>query len=134
MRETDKKFDIVIVDSSDPVGPSITLHEEGFYKEIKKILNPEVIVVSQAGSPFYHLESIVKKDIFLRKQFEFVSFYSVPVPTYPGGSWCFAFLSDQIDPLAVKRNSPLGLKYFTLEIHKAAFALPAFIKAIIDKT
>lgn len=134
LRETDKKFDIVIVDSSDPVGPSITLHEEGFYKEIKKVLNPEAIVVSQAGSPFYHLESIVKKDIFLRKQFEFVSFYSGLVPTYPGGSWCFAFLSDRIEPFAIRRNPPPGLTYFNLEIHKAAFALPELLRAILDKT
>jgi len=134
LKQTDKRFDIVIVDSSDPVGPSQSLHEKDFYKDLKNRLKPEGVVVTQVGSPFYQLDSIAKKNRFLKELFEVVSFYSAPVPTYPGGSWCFAFLSDQIDPLTVKRNTPPGLKYYTLEIHKAAFALPAFIIAVLDKT
>lgn len=134
LKQTDKKFDIVIVDSSDPVGPSLPLHEKDFYRDIKKNLKPGGVAVTQVGSPFYHLNSISKKYLFLRELFEVVSFYFAPVPTYPGGSWCFVFLSEQIDPLAVKRNPPHGLKYYSLEIHKAAFALPAFLKAVLDKT
>lgn len=134
LKQTNKKFDIVFVDSSDPVGPSLPLHEKDFYKDLKTCLRPEGVVVTQFGSPFYQLDSIKKKYIFLKELFEMVCLYFAPVPTYPGGSWCFAFFSDIIDPLAVKRNPRPGLKYFTLEIHKAAFALPAFIRAIIDKT
>ncbi len=133
LKHTDKKFDIVIVDSSDPVGPSQSLHEKDFYKDIKNRLRPKGVVVTQVGSPFYHLDSIAEKNSFLKKLFEVVSFYFAPVPTYPGGSWCFAFLSDQIKPLDVKRSPPPGLKYFTLEIQKAAFALPVFIKGVLDK-
>jgi spermidine synthase len=126
--KTDKKFDVVFIDSSDPAGPSACLHERDFYEKLKRCLNPEGIAVSQAGSPFYHLDSIKKKDAFLKKLFKNVCFYTSPVPTYPGGSWCFVFLSDEVQPLKIKRNPPRGLKYFNLDIHQAAFSLPNFLK------
>lgn len=131
--KTDKKFDVVFVDSSDPVGPSLPLHEEGFFEELKNDLNPEGVVVTQVGSPLYHLDSISKKNIFLKKLFKLVFFYFAPVPTYPGGSWCFAFLSDKIEPFVIRRDPPSGLKYFNLEIHQAAFALPIFMKSTLCK-
>jgi len=128
IEKIDKKFDIVFIDSSDPTGPSTSLHEKGFYENLKRCLNLEGIVVLQAGSPFYHLESIKKKDAFLKKLFKNVCFYTSPVPTYPGGSWCFVFLSDEVEPLKIKRDPPRGLKYFNLDIHQAAFSLPNFMK------
>lgn len=128
VQKTDRKFDVVIIDSSDPVGPSLVLHQKNFYKDLKNCLRPEGVAIAQIGSPFYHLESIAKKDVFLKKLFKIAYFYLAPVPTYPGGSWCFAFLSDKIEPFAVRRDPPAGLKYFNLDIHQAAFALPNFMK------
>ncbi len=126
--KTDKKFDIVFIDSSDPTGPSASLHERDFYENLKRCLNLEGIVVLQAGSPFYHLESLKKKDAFLKELFKNVCLYTSPVPTYPGGSWCFVFLSDEVQPLEIKRDPPRGLKYFNLDIHQAAFSLPNFLR------
>jgi spermidine synthase len=128
IEKTDEKFDIVFIDSSDPVGPSACLHERDFYQKLKRSLKTNGLVASQVGSPFYHLESIKKKDAFLKKLFKIVCFYTNPVPTYPGGSWCFVFLSDEVQPLKIKRDPPLGLKYFNLDIHRAAFSLPNFLK------
>ncbi len=128
IEKTDKKFDVVFIDSSDPTGPSASLHERDFYQKLKRCLNHDGIVVSQAGSPFYHLESIKKKDAFLKKLFKNVCFYTSPIPTYPGGSWCFVFLSDEVQPLKIKRDPPRGRKYFNLDMHKAAFSLPNFLK------
>lgn len=133
LRQTDKKFDIIIVDSSDPVGPSLSLHERDFFEDLKNCLNPEGIAIAQVGSPFFHLDSIAQKNIFLKKMFRVGFFYFAPVPTYPGGSWCFAFLSDKIEPFSIKRNPPSGLKFFNLEIHRAAFALPEFMKSTLSK-
>jgi len=128
IEKTERTFDIVFVDSSDPGGPSTSLHERDFYKKLKNCLNFGGVVVSQVGSPFYHLESIKKKNAFLKKLFKIVCFYMSPVPTYPGGSWCFVFLSDEIQPLKIKRDPPRGLEYFNLDIHRAAFSLPNFLK------
>jgi len=128
IERTERKFDIAFVDSSDPVGPSLSLHEKDFYRKLKKCLKPGGVVVAQAGSPFYHLESIKEKNNFLKKLFKIVCFYMSPVPTYPGGSWCYVFLSDEIQPLKIKRKPPAGLRYFNLDIHRAAFSLPNFLK------
>lgn len=132
IEEIERKFDIVFVDSSDPVGPSAYLHEEEFFFKLKKCLKPEGIVVTQAGSPFYNLGSIKDKNDYLKKLFKTVCFYMSPVPTYPGGSWCYVFLSDKVQPLDIKRDPPAGLNYFNLDIHRAAFSLPNFLKEKLD--
>jgi spermidine synthase len=130
--QTDKKFDIVCVDSSDPVGPSSSLHEKDFFSRLKECLCEEGIIVAQAGSPFYRMDSIKKKNDFLKPLFKIVSFYMSPVPTYPGGSWAFVFLSDRVQPLKIKGSPPEGLHYFNPDIHRAAFSLPNFFKEMLD--
>lgn len=126
--QTDKTFDVVCVDSSEPVGPSASLHEEDFYKSMKRCLNSRGVVVAQMGSPIFHRNPIKLKNRFLKDMFKIVCFYTSPVPTYPGGSWAFVFLSDSVQPLEIKGNPPEGLKYFNPDIHRAAFSLPNFLK------
>ncbi|MBE0460309.1 MAG: polyamine aminopropyltransferase [Candidatus Aminicenantes bacterium] len=130
IEKTEKMFDVVFVDSSEPVGPSYGLHEKDFYMKLKERLKHEGIVIAQVGSPIYHLDFIKKKATFLKDIFKVVRFYIGFVPTYPGGNWCYAFLSDEIDPFSIKRNPPPNLKYYNLDIHSAAFALPNFMKKI----
>lgn len=128
LQNSDRTFDVILVDSSEPVGPSVSLHEAAFYKALKARLAIHGVACIQLGSPFYHLEAINKAMFFLGKLFKTVSLYTAPVPTYPGGFWCFSFLSDELNPLAINRNPPPGLKYFSQDIHRAAFTLPQFIK------
>lgn len=134
IRRTDEKFDVILVDSSDPVGPSTVLHEERFYKSLKDKLNEGGIIAAQAGSMMIHLESHVAKNRFIRRLFKHALFYIGPVPTYPVGSWTYNFLSDDIDPLEVaKLRIPKGLKFYNDDIHWAAFALPNFMKQALKK-
>jgi spermidine synthase len=122
-------FDVILVDSSDPVGPSAILHHREFYARVKERLKPGGIVAAQAGSPLYQLEHLRKKHIFLRKLFKFAFYYLGPAPTYPGGWWCYAFLSDKVDPLRnFKKTAPAGLRYYNPDIHRAAFVLPEFLR------
>jgi spermidine synthase len=126
--ETREKFDIILVDSSDPVGPSAVLHQRDFYARLKNCLKPRGVVSAQAGSPLFHLDHLRKKAIFLQKLFKFAPYFLGPVPTYPGGFWCYSFLSDCINPLRTNRKTPpRGLKYYNLAVHRAAFALPGFL-------
>ncbi|MGD8535618.1 MAG: polyamine aminopropyltransferase, partial [Candidatus Aminicenantes bacterium] len=134
IQKTDRKFDVIIIDSSDPVGPSASLHEKNFFERMKKRLRKDGIIVAQAGSPFYRMDSIKKKNDFLKPLFKIVSFYMSPVPTYPGGSWAFVFLSDTVQPLNIKGNPPAGLLYFNPDIHRAAFSLPNFFKEKLDQS
>ena len=129
VRETIRQFDVILVDSSDPVGPSAVLHQENFYEALKRRLRPGGIIASQAGAPLFYLEHLFEKRVFLEKMFAFARYYLGPVPTYPGGLWCYAFLSDRVDPLRrLRRDVPAKLKYYNAEVHRAAFALPEFLK------
>jgi spermidine synthase len=130
IRETDRRFDVILVDSSDPVGPSAVLHRRAFYAALKKRLKAGGIIAAQAGAPLFHLDHLREKGRFLRSLFRFANYYLGPVPTYPGGLWCYAFLSDRIDPLRNRRRRPPNnLKYYNRDVHRAAFALPEFMKA-----
>ncbi|MHB8094693.1 MAG: polyamine aminopropyltransferase [Candidatus Aminicenantales bacterium] len=129
IRETREKFDVIIVDSSDPVGPSTVLHEKDFYQALRKKLRPGGIIAAQAGSLMLHQEQHVRKSAFLKKMFKYARLYLGPVPTYPVGMWCYHFLSETIDPLSRKPlNIPKGLRYYNRDIHRGAFALPNFLK------
>ena len=127
LRSTEEKFDVVLIDSSEPLGPSAALHERPFYESVKRCLNPGGIIVPQLGSPLYPLDFIKGCVSFFGELFAEAKLYVGPVPTYPGGSWCYGYLSDGSDPFQIKRNPPPGLKYYNKDIHRAAFALPAFM-------
>ncbi len=132
IEQTNRTFDVVCVDSSEPVGPSASLHDEDFYQSMKRCLDSRSVVVAQTGSPIFHQNAIKLKNRFLKEIFKVVCFYTSPVPTYPGGSWAFVFLSDSVQPLKINGKPPEGLKYFNPDIQRAAFSLPNFIKNMLD--
>ena len=130
IRETKEKFDVILVDSSDPVGPSTVLHEKDFYRKLRTRLRPGGIIATQAGSLALHQDQHAAKSRFLKRLFKHPRFYLSPVPTYPVGMWVYTFLSDAIDPTTGRPlRIPEGLKYFNPDVHRAAFALPNFLKA-----
>ena len=127
--ETEERYDVILVDSSDPVGPSTVLHAKAFYARLKGLLKLGGIIAAQAGALLYHQAEHRRKYRFLKPMFRHAAFYTCPVPTYPGGTWCFVYLSDAVDPLPKKTAKPRpGLKYYNPEIHRAAFALPTFMR------
>jgi spermidine synthase len=128
VRNTRETFDVILVDSSDPVGPSAVLHAREFYKSLKARLRPGGIIAAQAGSLALHLDQHTAKSRFLKRMFGQSRFYTGPVPTYPVGTWVYTFLSDTVDPVRARRlRVPKGLNYYTPDIHRAAFALPGFL-------
>ena len=131
LKQNKQPFDIIIVDSSEPIGPSAVLHQEEFYLSLQRNISENGVIVMQAGSPFYHLDQIREISQKLKKIFSIVRFYTGPVPTYPGGYWSYVFLSNGSDPLKSDGKPAAGLKYFSREIHKRAFALPEFFNHAI---
>jgi spermidine synthase len=133
IQESCRRYDIILVDSSDPVGPSAVLHQRGFYARLKERLKSGGIIASQAGSPLFHQRHLMKKSAFLKKLFKHAAYYFGPTPTYPGGQWCYSFLSDSVNPLErIGKKAPPGLKYYNRDIHTAAFAMPGFLREGID--
>lgn len=126
-------FDVIIVDSSDPVGPSSVLFGQKFYENVNKALKKEGIVVAQAGSPFYDLENQTKTLKMCKDLFKKSGFYNYSNLTYPCGHWSFLLASKGPHPLKdldIKRiqNSSISFRYYNEEIHKSSFAKVQFAK------
>lgn len=132
LRNSTEIFDIIIVDSSDPVGPSSSLFTEEFVDDCISHLSQEGVYISQSGSPIFQKEHLRKFFNIVKRKFIVASLYLVPVITYPGTLWSFTAGSFKTDIKDIKREPPEGLKYYNKEIHTSAFSLPNFVKEIIE--
>ncbi len=137
VKRSKEVYDIVIVDCSDPVGPSKVLFESEFYEDVSRVLKKDGVFVTQSESPYIHREIVPSILSELKSVFKVVRLYLAFIPTYPSGMWSFAFASNDVDPLdiskqevesAVKKLSRSGLKYYNCDVHFGAFMLPQFIK------
>ncbi|KYO64538.1 polyamine aminopropyltransferase [Thermovenabulum gondwanense] len=131
----DKKnfYDIIIIDSTDPIGPAVGLFAKEFYNNVYEALTEDGIFVAQTESPFFFSELLkrIYKDV--SSIFKYTNVYIATIPTYPGALWTFTMGSKKINPLERTVDKiDFDTKYYTPEIHKAAFVLPAFVKKIIS--
>ena len=133
VKNTTEKFDVIIVDSTDPIGPAQPLFGEAFYQDVFNCLSDDGIVVSQGESSWYAMDiqqSLLK---VLNAVFPASYLYSFSNLTYPGGLWSFTFASKKYHP-TVDFNpqrvieSGLDFQYYNEALHSAAFALPTFAK------
>lgn len=136
---TNERFDVIIVDSTDPQGPGLTLYSGEFYRQCHRCLKEGGVLVTQNGVPFVQPGEARSNYRNLRTWFADVTLYTSTVPSYVGGHMSFGWASD--DP-GLRRAEPgtvaarwreLGLKtrYYSPEIHAAAFVLPAYIEEIL---
>lgn len=124
----DRSYDIVLVDSTDPVGAAQGLFDGTFYREVARVVGASGILVAQSESPLLHLELIAKMAQGMRAAFGHAQLYLTPVPTYPSGLWSFLAASASVD--VTRPHSlevPSGTRYYTPAIHEAAFVLPPFV-------
>ena len=131
-------FDIILIDSTDPMGPGEGLFTEEFYSNVNKALKEGGIMSAQSESPFVNQRQMKMMYPLLRKAFPKVSTFLGPIPTYPGGYWSWAFCSNTVEPLsfiAEDRVQKIAkqAKLYNLDIHKAAFALPNFVKKLVGQ-
>jgi len=124
------EYDIIIVDSSDPIGPAEVLFRREFYKAMYQALKNNGIVVTQAESFFYHKKIIKSLFSFIKEIYPIPEYYYTLVPTYPSGVIGFAFCSKKYHPIndfdEAEALKLTDLKYYNKDIHKAAFNLPTF--------
>jgi spermidine synthase len=129
---TKERYDLVIVDSTDPIGPATPLFGEAFYAGVHRVLNDAGIVISQAESPFYYPEQQSSLLRILGRLFTRVHLYNYVNLTYPGGLWSFSYATKNgLCPLggfADRRVAESGLdfRYYNAATHRAAFVLPEF--------
>ena len=134
----DKKdeFDIILIDSTDPMGPGEGLFTDEFYTNVKNALKKGGIMVAQSESPFANKEEIKKMYRQLKKVFPVVSTYTSNIPTYPGGYWAWAFCSVDVKPLEYYNEERAAeiiptCKIYNKEYHNARFALPNYLEEIL---
>ena len=137
VKETKERFDVIIIDSTDPIGPATPLFGEEFYQNVNRILTDDGIVVSQGESPYYNADVQHSLLSVLNKVFENVYIYNFSNLTYPGGLWSFTFASKSHHPFhnLDKENikkSGLKFKYYNERIHEAAFSLPSFMREKLE--
>ena len=139
MKETDERFDVIIVDSTDPHGPGAVLFTQAFYGDCKARLTPGGVLVTQNGVPFFQPGELKDSHRRLGTLFRDASFFVAPVPSYYGGFMAFGWATDdeslrrQSADAIRPRFAAAGLKtrYYTPDIHAASFALPAFMLAAL---
>jgi spermidine synthase len=128
-------YEVIIVDSTDPLGPGQVLFQEPFYAHMNKALTGNGIAVTQCESIYLHRHVIEGVYAFARKMYPKLGYYYTLVPTYPSGMIGFFLCSKKYDPLKdlnEKRAEKLqGLKYYSPEMHRAAFALPRFAREFL---
>lgn len=137
--ETDRRFDVIIVDSTDPVGPGAVLFTQEFYADCGKRLNPGGVLVNQNGVPFLQPQELTDTWQRLGAVFADRAFYLAAIPTYVGGLMTLGWGSDEASLRQQSvhtirdRFAAAGFetRYYTPEIHVAAFALPRFMQALL---
>jgi len=139
VKDTDKRYDVIIVDGSDPMGPAVGLFSESFYRDCYERLKEDGIMVAQTETPYdvnlrVHVPQIYKN---IRKVFPDTRMYIANVACYPSGMWSFAFATKKYDPIkdfqgGRYEKDGFKLKYYNDQIHKACFILPNFVRDFID--
>ena len=139
VRETADSFDLIVLDLTDPGGPSLDLYTPEFYRACAARLTPLGALTLHIASPVAHPDRIRQTLVGLRSAFAIVTPYLVSVPLY-GGLWMMACCSTGLDPRRMttvevdRRLSQRGihdLAYYNGEMHRASLALPNFVRSLV---
>jgi spermidine synthase len=131
-QQKNHKYDLVIVDSSDPVGPAVSLFEKEFYKNIFNILKDDGLMVCQSESPVFYMDIMSDTYNRIRSLYPITKLYMAVVPTYPGGFWSFTIGSKKYDKPCIGEFNKDTL-YVNKEILESCFSIPELLKYNLHK-
>ena len=138
IRRCENKYDLIIVDSTDPFGPGEGLFTREFYGNCYKALKEDGIMVNQHESPFYEEDARACQRAHrnITETFPVSRVYQAHIPTYPSGHWLFGFASKKYHPLKHLREKEwntrgIQTRYYTTTLHKGAFYLPADVEELL---
>ncbi|MFZ7119925.1 MAG: polyamine aminopropyltransferase [Eubacteriaceae bacterium] len=134
-------YDLILVDSTDPIGPGEGLFTKEFYEQCYRILTDDGILINQHESPYYpeYAKEMKRAHKKIHKQFPISMVYQVHIPTYPSGHWLFGFSSKKYHPINDAKTiqwEQMGLntKYYNTDIHKGCFALPTYVRDMLKES
>ena len=142
VRQSERRFDVIIVDSTDPQGAGKVLFSEKFYAACKACMNKGGVLVTQNGVPIFQPRELISSVTRFRRLFTDGGCYLAAIPTYIGGHLAMGWATDNralrhvsIKTLAARyrKAGNFSTKYWTPEVHAAAFALPRFIAELVAK-
>ena len=141
VKQCQDKFDVIISDSTDPIGPGQSLFTYNFYNDCRDLLSEQGVLVTQNGVVFDQLDEAIDSAKQFKELFEDWHFYSAAVPTYVGGIMVFGFAARdaslrQRDLSFIKdkfATANIKTRYYNPEIHVASFALPQYVLEAIGK-
>lgn len=122
-------YDVILVDAPDPEGPAVGLFTHEFYKNARRALRKDGILAAQTESPFLQPDLVNDIHACISQAFPMCKLYTAQIPTYSVGLWSFALALLRPELLEKHRRPPHGFKsrYYTHQVHAAAFALPRFV-------
>jgi len=128
VKDQQNTYDVIIIDSSDPIGPAKELFSYEFYQNVFRALKDDGLMVCQSQSPLFHMDVLKQTYTNMKQLFPYTNLYTATVPTYPGGLWSFT-VGSKI-PLSIQANKPMptDTKYVNEDILKQCFLLPQFMK------
>ena len=134
----DGSYDLIIVDSTDPISVGAGLFTTEFYTDCFRILSENGILVNQHESPYFEVfaQEMKRAHAKIKKIFPTAEVYQAHIPTYPSGHWLFGFASKGLHPVKDMKAdvwNDLGLKtkYYNTDLHMGAFALPTYVKEML---
>lgn len=139
---TERRFDVIIVDSTDPQGPGEVLFSDKFYAACRRCMTKGAVMVTQNGVPIFQAGELTAAIAKLRRLFADGTCYVAAIPTYVGGHMAMGFATDnaKLRKTSVKtiadryrKAGSFATRYWTPEVHVAAFALPRFIAEKLAK-
>jgi len=138
--ETEQRFDVIIVDSTDPIGPGEVLFTSEFYRHCKSRLTDGGIIVTQSGVTMIQGDELTTTVRRLGEHFADSSAYIAPVPTYAGGFMAFGWGTDNPDLrklptdmlVARYKQADIQTRYYNSDLHVGAFALPTYIAEHVE--
>ena len=140
--KTERRFDVIIVDSTDPQGPGKVLFSEQFYAGCRRCMRKGAVMVTQNGVPIFQADELTAGIAKFRKLFADGACYVAAIPTYVGGHMAMGWATDnkrlcQTSAKALagrhRQAGSFATRYWTPEVHVAAFALPRFIADTVAK-
>ncbi|NJD98320.1 polyamine aminopropyltransferase [Thermococcus sp. LS1] len=135
LKNTDEKFDVIIVDSTDPVGPAKMLFSEGFFRNAYEKLNDNGLYITQAGSVYLFTNELLDAYRDMKKVFDEVHYFSFPVIGY-ASPWSFLVgVKGDIDfrKVDLQRAKELKLYYYDPERHETLFQMPKYVRGLLEK-
>jgi spermidine synthase len=138
VRSKENEYDIIIVDSTDPIGPGEGLFTKEFYGNCFNALNDDGIMVNQHESPFYlhTTKAMQRAHKRIKESFPIAMVYQAHIPTYPSGYWLFGFASKKYHPIKdINKNwkdNMIKTNYYNHHLHQGSFALPNYVKDLLN--